>query len=40
MQDWMGLYPEELQAILAEMGQKPFRAKQLFSWLHQGARFT
>lgn len=40
MQDWMGLYPEELQAILAEMGQKPFRAKQLFSWLHQGARFA
>lgn len=39
MLDWMGLYPEELQEILGEMGQKPFRAKQLFSWLHQGARF-
>ena len=37
---WMGLYPEELKAALAEMGEKPFRAGQVFSWLHKGARFS
>ncbi|MDO5325693.1 MAG: 23S rRNA (adenine(2503)-C(2))-methyltransferase RlmN [Clostridia bacterium] len=36
---WMGLYPEELKAALAEMGEKPFRASQFFSWLHKGAYF-
>ena len=36
---WMGLYPEELKTALAEMGEKPFRAGQIFSWLHKGARF-
>ncbi|MBR3109070.1 MAG: 23S rRNA (adenine(2503)-C(2))-methyltransferase RlmN [Clostridia bacterium] len=36
---WMGLYPEELKQRLAEMGEKPFRAGQVFSWLHKGARF-
>ena len=36
---WMGLYPEELKAALAEMGEKPFRASQFFSWLHKGASF-
>ena len=36
---WMGLYPEELKAALAEMGEKPFRASQFFSWLHKGACF-
>ena len=35
----MGLYPEELKKALAEMGEKPFRAGQIFSWLHKGARF-
>ena len=24
---------------LAELGEKPFRAAQVFSWLHKGARF-
>lgn len=38
MLEWMGLYPEELKATLAEMGEKPFRAGQLFAWLHKGAR--
>lgn len=33
------MYPEELKAALAEMGEKPFRAGQLFAWLHKGARF-
>ena len=36
---WMGLYPEEVKQRLAEMGEKPFRAGQVFSWLHKGARF-
>ena len=36
---WMGLYPEEVKQRLAEMGEKPFRASQVFSWLHKGARF-
>ncbi len=34
MTDIRSLYPEELKTILAEMGEKPFRADQLFSWLH------
>lgn len=38
MLEWMGLYPEELKATLAEMGEKSFRAGQLFAWLHKGAR--
>ncbi len=36
---WMGLYPEELKRLLSDMGEKPFRAGQVFSWLHKGARF-
>ncbi|MBQ7656980.1 MAG: 23S rRNA (adenine(2503)-C(2))-methyltransferase RlmN [Clostridia bacterium] len=36
---WMGLYPEELKQALSEMGEKPFRAGQVFAWLHKGARF-
>ena len=26
----------ELKAELSEMGEKPFRAAQIFQWLHQG----
>ena len=37
---WMGLYPEELKQALVDLGEKPFRAWQLFSWLHKGARFS
>ena len=37
--EWMGLYPEELKQALSDMGEKPFRAGQIFSWLHKGARF-
>ena len=40
MLEWMGMYPEELKQALAEMGEKPFRAGQIFSWLHRGARFS
>ena len=36
---WMGLYLEEVKQRLAEMGEKPFRAGQVFAWLHKGARF-
>ena len=37
---WMGLYPEELKQALSDLGEKPFRAQQVFSWLHKGARFS
>ena len=37
--EWMGMYPDELKAALTDMGEKPFRAGQLFAWLHRGARF-
>ena len=40
MIEFMGLYPEELKEQLAAMGEKPFRAGQIFSWLHKGAKFT
>ena len=36
--DLVGLSREELAAELAEIGEKPFRAKQLWHWIyHQGA---
>lgn len=28
---------EELKSFLVSMGEKPFRAKQIFAWLHRGA---
>ena len=37
---WMGLYPEEMKQALSDLGEKPFRAGQVFSWLHKGARFS
>ena len=39
MLEWMGLYPEEIRQALGDLGEKPFRAGQLFAWLHRGARF-
>jgi 23S rRNA (adenine2503-C2)-methyltransferase len=37
--DLVGLSREELAAEMAEIGEKPFRAKQLWHWIyHQGAR--
>ena len=39
MREWMGLFPEELKQALSDMGEKPFRAVQLFAWLQKGARF-
>ena len=35
----MGRLPEEWQAALSALGERPFRAKQLFRWLHQRAEF-
>ncbi|MBE5783847.1 MAG: 23S rRNA (adenine(2503)-C(2))-methyltransferase RlmN [Clostridiales bacterium] len=40
MIEFMGLYPEELKEKLSAMGEKPFRAGQIFSWLHKGASFS
>ena len=39
MREWMGMYPEEIREAISEMGEKPFRAGQIFAWLHRGARF-
>ncbi|MBO5575089.1 MAG: 23S rRNA (adenine(2503)-C(2))-methyltransferase RlmN [Ruminococcus sp.] len=32
--DILALLPEELEARIIEMGEKKFRAKQIFNWLH------
>ena len=39
MKDIKSMTREELSAELAAMGEPAFRAKQVFSWLHRGARF-
>ncbi|MBE5785995.1 MAG: 23S rRNA (adenine(2503)-C(2))-methyltransferase RlmN [Clostridiales bacterium] len=39
MIEFMGLYPDELKKVLSDLGEKPFRAGQVFSWLHKGAKF-
>ena len=31
----LGLAPAELETFIAELGEKPFRAKQVSRWLHQ-----
>ncbi len=36
--DVKSMLPEELEAMLADMGEPRFRAKQLFKWLSGGAR--
>ena len=36
--DIKSLLPEELEALLARLGQPGFRAKQVFSWLAKGVR--
>ena len=35
--DIRSMYLEEIRACLAEMGEKPYRAGQIFSWLHKRA---
>ena len=37
MMDYRSMTPEELAALLQELKQPAFRAKQLFSWLSRGA---
>ncbi len=39
MTKYLGLYPQELKQLLEGMGEKGFRAGQVFSWLHKGATF-
>lgn len=39
MIEYLGLYPEEIKQNMEQMGEKAFRAKQVFSWLHKGASF-
>ena len=33
--DILALLPDELEAKIVELGEKKFRAKQIFSWLHE-----
>lgn len=33
--DYKSLLPEELEQRMADMGEKPFRARQLFGWMHK-----
>ena len=40
MREYLGMFPGEMKDTLSEMGEKPFRASQVFSWLHRGARFS
>jgi 23S rRNA (adenine2503-C2)-methyltransferase len=39
IEDPVGRLPEEWAAALTAVGERPFRAKQLFRWLHQRAEF-
>lgn len=39
IEDPVGRFPEEWQAALTAIGEKPFRAMQLFKWLHQRGEF-
>ena len=36
MTDLKSMLPEEIQAYLVQMGEKPFRAKQIFRWISSG----
>lgn len=36
-EDIKSLLPDEIKIILSEMGEPPFRALQIFKWLHSGA---
>ncbi len=31
----LSLYPDELKEVIADYGEKPYRAAQIFSWLHE-----
>ena len=36
--DILSLLPEELEAVLQELGEPKFRAAQIFQWLSRGVR--
>ncbi len=36
----LGLLPEEVELFLRGLGQPAYRARQLFTWLHRGAKFS
>lgn len=38
-EDPVGRLPEEWQTAVAALGERPFRAKQVFRWLHQRGEF-
>ena len=38
MQNLLGMTIEELKQFAVEMGEKPFRGKQIFIWLNRGAK--
>ncbi|MEE0955715.1 MAG: 23S rRNA (adenine(2503)-C(2))-methyltransferase RlmN [Eubacterium sp.] len=33
--DIKSLYPEEIRTVMTQMGEKPFRAEQIFYWIHR-----
>ena len=35
MTDVKSMTMEELKEFMTEIGEKPFRAKQIYAWLHQ-----
>ena len=36
--DLLGMTIEELKQFAVELGEAPFRGKQLFRWIHKGER--
>ena len=39
MKEILCMMPEELEHMLLEFGEKAYKAKQIFAWLHRGATF-
>lgn len=37
--DIKSLSPEELKALAVSLGEKPFRGKQLYEWMHKKTCF-
>ena len=35
MTDIKSMNKEELKDLMVQVGEKPFRAKQIYSWLHE-----
>ena len=38
MKKLLGMTMEELKLFAVEIGEKPYRGKQIYNWLNQGAR--